>query len=184
MLVGLTTSAFGADQSGPTLEVIPHPREIKFTGAAFEPAAAKVISVSDSRADRFAARLLQEAMCETHGIDGNVFLLAQQTTNFHQLWLGLKDRAPDHPAWAPSAKNEGYGLAVNQDGVLVMAESEAGLFYGVQTLIQLLEQAHHDRASIAGMVIADWPTFAWRGRYFDADAAMPRSVESQNLLSE
>ena len=51
--------------------------------------------------------------------------------------------------------------------MLVAAESEAGLFYGVQTLIQLLEQAHRDQASIAGMVITDWPTFDWRGRYFD-----------------
>lgn len=166
-LVGLTTSASGADQSRPTLEVIPQPREIKFTGAAFEPAAATVISVSDGRADRFAARLLQKAMRETHGIDSNVVLLAQQTTNFHQLWLGLQDRAPEHPALAPSAKNEGYGLAVNQDGVSVAAETEAGLFYGVQTLIQLLEQAHRDQASIAGMVISDWPTFDWRGRCFD-----------------
>jgi hypothetical protein len=58
--VGLTSSAFGADQSRPMLEVIPQPREIQFTGAAFEPAAAKVISVSDSRADRFAARILRE----------------------------------------------------------------------------------------------------------------------------
>jgi hypothetical protein len=167
VLVGLTTSAFGANQSRPTLEVIPQPREIKFTGAAFEPAAAKAISMSDSRADRFAVRLLQEAMRETHGIDANVFPLAQQRTNLHQLWLGLKDRAPGHPALAPSAKNEGYGLAVNQDGVLVAAQSETGLFYGVQTLIQLLDQAHRDQAGIAGMVIIDWPTFDWRGRYFD-----------------
>ena len=72
VLVGLAPSAFGADQSRPTLEVIPRPREIKFAGAAFEPASAKVISVSDSRADRFAARLLQEALRETHGVDGDV----------------------------------------------------------------------------------------------------------------
>lgn len=167
VLVGWASWALGADPSRPTLEVIPQPREIQLTGAPFAPAVGQVISVSDTRADRFAARLLQAAVRETHGIDERILPFAQQTTNLHQLWLGLQDRAPARAASPPLAGDEGYRLVVNQEGALVTARSEAGLFYGVQTLIQLLEQSHRELAGIAGMVITDWPTFDWRGRYFD-----------------
>ena len=111
VLVSSTAAAFGAEQSRLPLEVIPQPHEIKFTGAAFEPNATNLISVSDRPADHFAARLVQEAMRETHGINNNIVLTPQDTTNLHQLWVGLKDQTPDHPALPAPAKKEGYVLA-------------------------------------------------------------------------
>ena len=68
--------AFAAVQ--PSLQVVPQPREVRAAGAGFEPAKARFICVSAGAADRFTARLLQEALRETHGVDGNVVLLLPQ----------------------------------------------------------------------------------------------------------
>ena len=58
-------------------------------------------------------------------------------------------------------------MIVNSTGAQIEAEGDAGLFYGVQTLIQLLEQSSREKAVIPGMAVTDWPTFGLRTRYFD-----------------
>ena len=64
--------------------------------------------------------------------------------------------------------DEAYGLRVEPEGVTIESPKDAGLFYGVQTLIQLLEQARREKSNVAAVEISDSPTFAWRGRYYDA----------------
>jgi hexosaminidase len=69
---------------------------------------------------------------------------------------------------------EGYTLDVTATGVQVAANDPAGLFYGMQTLVQLLpkeieSQSVVKKASwvIPGVHIMDYPRFAWRGLMFD-----------------
>ena len=68
---------------------------------------------------------------------------------------------------------EGYALAVAPDGVRLSAHAPAGLFYGVQTLRQLLPPAIESAAPQAGPWplptgrIRDVPRFAWRGLMLD-----------------
>jgi len=59
-------------------------------------------------------------------------------------------------------KDEGYILDVDQDGVVIIGESPTGRFYGVMTLLQMLER---DKRSIAvpGVFICDWPLQKIRG---------------------
>jgi len=147
------------------LDVIPAPRDAVAGASAFDPATAAVIAVSDNAEDRFAARGLMAALRETHGIDCPITLLASNSSNSHQLWLGTGNQMPSIPE---VSQPEGYALAVGSTGVLVRARDDAGLFYGAQTLIQLLEQARREHAPIPGWTIRDWPNFAWRARYFDA----------------
>ncbi len=59
--------------------------------------------------------------------------------------------------------DESYSLTVNNEGVLISASTEAGLFYGVQTLIQLSE----NRTQIPFVKIEDKPRFAYRGLHID-----------------
>jgi hexosaminidase len=54
--------------------------------------------------------------------------------------------------------SEGYRLRVKADGIDMAAAEPAGLFYGVQTLQQLLPPAVYARAPF------DSPRFAWRGQ--------------------
>lgn len=59
---------------------------------------------------------------------------------------------------------EGYTLEVTPQRIVVAANTEAGLFYGVQTLRQLLRtQARR----IPALAIRDWPALAHRGVMLD-----------------
>jgi len=170
------------EAAAPALQVIPQPREVKVSGAGFEAPQARFICVSDVAADRFAARLLRDTLRETHGIDGHVVLLPPKTTRWHRLWLGASADVPEASSGPAGQGQEGYGLRVDPAGVLITAQSEAGLFYGAQTLIQLLEQSRRDKAAVPGMVVADWPTFDWRGRYFDGSQYLGTVVATRANL--
>jgi hypothetical protein len=163
----------------PALDVIPAPREAVLNGAGFDPSTASVVAVSDNAEDRFAARGLAASLRTTHGIDCPITLLPQGTNSPHQVWVGS---AAQLLSIAEVAEPEGYALAVSSNGVLIRAHDDAGLFYGVQTLIQLLEQARRDHAPIPGWTLRDWPAFAWRARYFDASQYFGSIVATRKNL--
>ena len=165
-----------------SLQVVPQPHEVSAAADGFEPAKARFICVSEDAADRFTARLLQEALRETHGVDCNLVLLPQKATNRHRLWLGSSEPLRDAPEVARDKGHESYALGVTAGGVAIGAESDAGLFYGAQTLIQLLEQARRDQTAVPGIAVVDWPTFQWRGRYFDGSQYLGTVVPTRANL--
>ncbi len=74
---------------------------------------------------------------------------------------------------APSLGDEGYELTITPELVKVAANKPAGLFYGVQTIRQLLPAAI-ERSSVqpgpwemGTGTIKDYPRFAWRGAMLD-----------------
>lgn len=70
---------------------------------------------------------------------------------------------------APVAEPEGYALDVTPQGVRITARSDAGLFYGVVTLYQLLTpDAKQGTVEVPAISIRDWPRFRWRGLMLDS----------------
>lgn len=74
----------------------------------------------------------------------------------------------------PAVNKEGYNLAVTPSGIIITADSAAGLFYGVQTLLQLLPKEIESNKAIKNIdwivpavTIDDYPRFAWRGAMLD-----------------
>jgi hexosaminidase len=74
----------------------------------------------------------------------------------------------------PSLGREGYLLSVTDKGVIVTASNAAGLFYGYQTICQLLppqiqspKKVNDVEWKISGAEIRDVPRFAWRGMHLD-----------------
>lgn len=65
------------------------------------------------------------------------------------------------------AAPEGYRLTVAPDGVDIEASSDAGLYYGAETLFQLMVSGGLQR-SIPSAVIDDHPAFSWRGVMLDS----------------
>ena len=73
-----------------------------------------------------------------------------------------------------SLGQEGYRLKVSPEVVTVEAPETAGIFYGLQTLRQLLPVEVEERQPVAGinwqltcLVITDRPRFRWRGFMLD-----------------
>ncbi len=74
----------------------------------------------------------------------------------------------------PELGAEGYELIVTADSVVVRAGKSAGLFYGVQSLLQLLPPEVFAAKPVAGVAwkvpcvqIEDQPRFKWRGFMLD-----------------
>ena len=61
---------------------------------------------------------------------------------------------------------ESYTLSVTPERILIRATSGAGLFYGIQTLLQL-SQPSGTGYSIASVEVQDSPRFAYRGLMLD-----------------
>ena len=62
---------------------------------------------------------------------------------------------------SPAAGSEGYALHIGDGAVLVLGNSAAGVFYGVQSLLQLLGNGTTSPACR----VDDWPDFPIRGAY-------------------
>ncbi len=71
----------------------------------------------------------------------------------------------------PELGDEGYLLLVRPEGIQISANSEAGLFYAFQTLVQMLPpdilQNTYRRITLPECTILDHPTFPWRANYLD-----------------
>jgi len=84
---------------------------------------------------------------------------------------------------------EGYELTVATNSVVIRAPGEAGLFYGVQTLLQLLPPeilsplpAGSGPWSVPCVYIQDTPRFAWRGWMLDSVRHFFNKDEVKQLL--
>lgn len=69
---------------------------------------------------------------------------------------------------------EGYTLVSSSDGIIINANEPAGLFYGIQTLLQLMPAAIESKSIVRNInwavpfvEISDYPRFGWRGLMFD-----------------
>src|SRR6185437_15284905 len=69
---------------------------------------------------------------------------------------------------------EGYNLSVTPTNIIIKANSPAGLFYGVQTLVQLFPKEIESKSLVSNIKweapcvdILDYPRFGWRGLMFD-----------------
>lgn len=62
------------------------------------------------------------------------------------------------------ASEEGYELTIGRKGVVIRSHGEEGLFYGLETLLQLRE---HFGDRIPAQRIVDAPRFAYRGMHLD-----------------
>ncbi len=62
---------------------------------------------------------------------------------------------------------EGYILEITPENILIQAKTQAGLFYGFQTLRQLLPVKKGIQVELPCLLIKDNPRFAWRGMMLD-----------------
>lgn len=72
------------------------------------------------------------------------------------------------------ASDEGYVLEVTSRGVTIHSRAAAGLFYGLQTLGQLLEDSRDRNRPVPCLRITDWPAVSYRAVHFDTKHHLDR----------
>jgi hexosaminidase len=104
----------------------------------------------------FLARLLNVYLGEA---TGDYFKILVGNPNARKILLHLNGDE--------SLGEEGYELSITSDSVTISANCPAGLFYGVQTLRQLLPIHSSETVSLPAVSIRDVPRFEWRGAMLD-----------------
>ena len=119
------------------------------------------------------ARFLSEELRARTGLE---FTLASATDLPVAIMLELRGEQP----------LESYSLFINSNSIIIHAPDPAGLFYGAQTLLQLLPRAAKDTKSVRlpCLRIADQPRFEWRGLELDVARHFFNKQEVKQLLDE
>jgi hexosaminidase len=134
-----------------SVNVVPKPRQATLTASGFVLPAQTTI-VAQSADERTVADVLVTFL-RSRGIAATI---AAQPNAAIRLSL-------EHDL--PTIGREGYRLRVDATGIAISANAPAGLFYGVQTLEQLVPPT--PGAALPGVDIVDWPAYAWRGMHLD-----------------
>jgi hexosaminidase len=90
----------------------------------------------------------------------------------------------------PNLGPEGYELIVTTNSIVIRAPTQAGLFYGGQTLLQLLPAEVFSSNVVTAnwqvpcVDIEDWPRFQWRGLMLDVSRHFFNKSEVEAILDE
>ena len=133
------------------MHLLPRPKELHRSEGSFSLTyTARLVLSPTARQAMTAARLLKSDLERFAGIRA-------------ELLCGTA-AAGDILLSVGSGEGEGYSMTVSEAGIRIEGDSDAGLFYGVQTLRQLLRQ---HGAVLPCLTIRDEPVFAHRGFYHD-----------------
>lgn len=162
------------------VSIIPRPRQLKETGESFALDRAAHLALADPRSseDQFAVADFIADLKQTSGVSLKVTRGSRRAIfvgllSLPSIQAALRDAGVDSP---PTLKEEGYLLSVNSKGVVVAGASPAGIFYGLQTLKQLV-RGDSTSAFIQGVNIVDWPAMRWRGVSDDISRGPVPTVE-------
>jgi len=112
---------------------------------------------------RFAATLLAQKLSERYGLELTV-AEEDRLAGSNAIALGEPDAGARTLASlpAPAARPEAYALRVGAGGAAIAAGDRRGLVYGVETLLQMLEESQ-GRVSAPACLVQDAPRLAFRG---------------------
>lgn len=147
-------------QAQDRISIIPQPRQVTANGETFRLDRAHIV-LADPRSaeDRFAATDFAQEFGLTirGGRDRNAIVIG--VTGLRGVEKALQAAKVQVP---PNLNEEGYVLHAGANGVVVAGGSAAGVFYGLQTLKQLV-RGDGPTAFIQGVHSVDWPAMRWRG---------------------
>jgi len=130
-------------------KLLPKPQKVEFSaGRGFSPASLKLLHL-DGLNQRPAVEQLLSAL-PLSGASGKGVLT-----------LSLKQNAK------LPASPEGYLLEIKNGQITISAKAAAGLFYGCQTLLQLLEDSRDQQIEIPACTITDFPSVPYRAVHLD-----------------
>jgi len=163
-MLGIATilAAFSTRAVG-QVKLLPAPREAHFVNETALPASISVSVPGNDADDAFAARDL-EAAAKAAGL--SVVGGASDAYRVTLLRTGTPDAnsvlAKNNLRFDAGMEAEGYVLAVEPHEAFVVAASASGIFYGVQTLKQMLPPPG-GKATLPTGTVRDWPAMKYRG---------------------
>ena len=147
-----------------TIAIIPEPVSVKTTSGQFLLPQNVVIETTAPQELKQPIQVLQDRLSKAAGRKVTV----SNASSTAAIRLELNKTADN------SIGNEGYKLSVTPKNIVIRANKPAGIFYGVQTLLQLLPKEIESATvvnnvpwTVPAVEVTDYPRFVWRGLMFD-----------------
>jgi N-acetyl-beta-hexosaminidase len=147
----------GMLQAQQELHLLPQPRELHLSSKTARVGRIRVEVPGRDAEDLFAAQDLEEAAKYLTG-KSDVYTVVLLRAGSSE---GKATLAVNQLTFAPEMGREGYALAVGETRAVIIADSAAGVFYGVQTFKQLLPLAGA-KPEIPVGTVRDWPAMKYR----------------------
>jgi hexosaminidase len=156
LLAAVSVSSMPAWAQG-DLHLLPQPREAHFAGEVSIAGGIRVEAPGKDAEDVFAAKDLEEAAGALAAKSGGYPVVLLRTSSSE----GKSVLAANKLTLSPEMAAEGYALVIGEKRAEVVADSASGIYYGVQTLKQLLPLGSVKKSLPLGTV-KDWPAMKYR----------------------
>jgi hexosaminidase len=173
----LTLSVFAQQKS---IAIIPEPVLVEQKNGSYTLPQKIVIAAAPGTEPGYAAQYLQQKLQTATGRSINI----SNKKDAAAITFSINTKADN------SIGKEGYHLSVKATGIQIAANTAAGLFYGVQTLLQLLPAAIESKTTIKQnwaipcVNITDYPRFGWRGLMLDVSRHFFTKAEVKQFIDE
>ncbi|HET7267527.1 MAG TPA: family 20 glycosylhydrolase [Oleiagrimonas sp.] len=152
-LFGITLASMACATTA-DVHIVPKPQHLSVGEGHFTIDADTVVTAPEGERTVEIARFLRDAIARQTGVD----VAAGTRADDHRIDLRLDDSIDG---------KEAYRLTVTPDHVEIAAATTHGLFWGVQTLRQLLPVDPHGAVQVPVLRITDAPSYPWRGIMLD-----------------
>ncbi|MEA1997217.1 MAG: beta-N-acetylhexosaminidase, partial [Gemmatimonadota bacterium] len=154
------------------VSLIPYPQEVNLGGEDFQfgSGVAIILDEGADESDRFAAGKLAARLKEDWGIEANI----RRSSSEGEIIL-TRQGAPE------KVGEQGYQLETSARRITVRARGSAGLFYGVQTLLQVIQKGRLG-LYVMGVEIIDWPDIPVRAVHYDTKHFQEKRDYVENFI--
>lgn len=137
------------------LNIIPKPQQIEYHSGSFVMNSKTVIQADE---DSFEVKYLQQIIKQQLGLNLEITTSSKAKSKIVFLNKVIEEK---------KSFKEWYNLSISKNEVVINSTENHGIFYGIQTLIQLLPQEKSLEIKIPCLNITDEPKFKWRGMHLD-----------------
>jgi hexosaminidase len=177
---------FAVSQETKTVSIIPEPQSVVMKSGQFKiTSTTKIILGAGNSSEQLAAQKLNdefESLKETQlkvtdensirKLSSNFIFIGSPNTD-----LGKKFLKERKGMLTSEMKTEGYFLDVDAKGIVIIAESDKGKFYGIMTLLQMLQKEGRS-VTVPAAAIHDFPAQKIRGITDDISRGQISTVDN------
>jgi hexosaminidase len=154
-LLSLAALARADPSPSPRVNIVPRPVAVEFSTGTFLLSPQTRILGADGESRRIAA-LFNDYLHAQYGLQLRISAKPPRHVNFISF----------NPIGSDKLPAEGYRLVIGPDSIRVSGRG-AGLYYGMQTLWQLLPPHRQPAMELPNLDITDYPRFGYRGLLLD-----------------
>jgi len=151
----VSTSSKSNISTVPRLGIVPLPQEVTFDEGTFQPSSEGLTFFIESDPYDTIVPQLDTLL----PLLGDVIIRVKESSEA-QVIIGRADKL-SRQIEDERLGEEGYRITVSPKQIVIDAPTQTGVFYGVQTLAQLIKDPA--LTALPCMVIHDWPAYAFRG---------------------